>query len=127
MRKLMPDGLPRRAGAYRVGGCVRDLPLGREPAGCDVALLGPAPEHALQLAAAAGGRVAEIGKAGFRVWRVTARGRFVDVSPVAGQSIAADLRQRDFTINPLAVDTAAGALLDIAGGRRDLENGVIRW
>ncbi len=126
MQKLMPEWLPPRAGAYLVGGCVRDLLLGREPADYDIALLGPPAAYAEHLASVLGGRVVEIGKPGFRIWRVTARGRFVDVSPVAGQSISEDLRQRDFTINALAVDTAAGVLLDVTGGRRDLETGVIR-
>lgn len=126
MLKLLPDWLPSRSGAYLVGGCVRDLLLGREPADYDIAFLGPPAAYAMVVASAVDGRVVEIGKPAFRIWRVASRGRCVDVAPAAGQSISDDLRQRDFTVNALAVDVATGALVDVTGGRRDLDSGVIR-
>lgn len=124
--KLLPDWLPSRSGAYLVGGCVRDLLLGREPADYDIAFLGSPAAYAMDVASAVGGRVVEIGKPASRIWRVAARGRCVDVAPAAGQSISDDLRQRDFTVNALAVDVATETLIDVTGGRRDLDSGVIR-
>lgn len=124
--KEIPDWLPHRSGAYLVGGCVRDLLLGRDPADYDIAILGDPAAYAQDVASGLGGRVVEIGKPGFRVWRVAARGRLVDVAPAAGLSITDDLRQRDFTVNAMALDTASGTLLDVAGGRCDLDRGVVR-
>jgi hypothetical protein len=122
MLKVLPDWLPPRAGAYRVGGCVRDLLLGRAPADYDVAFLGPPAEYAMELASIVGGRVVEIGKPAFRIWRVAARSRFVDMAAVAGRSISDDLPQLDFTVKALAVDTPAGTFIDIAGGRQEHEH-----
>jgi tRNA nucleotidyltransferase/poly(A) polymerase len=126
MVKFLPDWLPPQSGAYLVGGCVRDLLLDREPTDYDIAFLGPPAAYAKRVASALGGRVVEIGKPAFRIWRVVARGRFVDVAPAAGRSIADDLRQRDFTVNAMAVDIATATLIDVAGSRRDLDRGVIR-
>jgi tRNA nucleotidyltransferase/poly(A) polymerase len=112
--------------AYLVGGCVRDLLLGRPPADYDVAVLGDPRAYAQKLTAAAGGRIVEIGKPAFRLWRVVAPGAIIDVSAAAGASIAEDLRHRDFTINALALDITTGAIIDVTGGRQDLNAGTIR-
>ncbi len=49
---------------------------------------------------------------------------------VYNSSITLDLRRRDFTINAMALQispaASAGALIDIFGGRHDLERGLIR-
>ena len=112
-------------GAYLVGGCVRDLLLGRPPADYDVAVLGDPRAYAQKLAAAAGGRIVEIGKPPFRLWRVVAPDAIIDLS-AAVASIAEDLRHRDFTINALAIDITTGAIIDVTGGRQDLTAGTIR-
>jgi tRNA nucleotidyltransferase/poly(A) polymerase len=124
--KYVPDWLPALDGAYLVGGCVRDLLLGRVPADYDVAVTGDPSISAQALAAAVGGRVIELGRAEFRLWRVAAAHRIIDLTPAAGGSIAADLRLRDFTVNALAIDTATGAIIDVGGGRGDLAAGIIR-
>jgi poly(A) polymerase len=124
--KYAPDWLPMVAGAYLVGGCVRDLLLGRTPADYDLAVTGDPSKSARELAAASGGRVIELGRPGFHLSRVAGGGRIIDVTPVAGGSIAEDLRRRDFTINSLAIDTATGEIIDITGGRNDLSAGIIR-
>jgi tRNA nucleotidyltransferase/poly(A) polymerase len=113
-------------GAYLVGGCVRDLLLGRLPADYDVVVLGDPSAYAQKLAAAAGGRIVEIGKPAFRLWRVVAPAAIIDVSAAAGASIAEDLRHRDFTINALALDITTGAIIDVTGGRQDINSGTIR-
>jgi tRNA nucleotidyltransferase/poly(A) polymerase len=126
MLTALPAYFPTCEGAYLVGGCVRDLLLGRPPADYDVAVLGAPRTYAQKLAAAAGGRIVEIGKPAFRLWRVVAPGRIIDVSAAAGASIAVDLRHRDFTINALALDITTGAIIDVTGGRQDLNAGTIR-
>jgi poly(A) polymerase len=125
MLTALADYFQACEGAYLVGGCVRDLLLGRPPADYDVAVLGDPSAYAQKLAAAAGGRIVEIGKPPFRLWRVVAPGAIIDVS-AAGASIAEDLRHRDFTINALAIDITTGAIIDVTGGRQDLTAGTIR-
>jgi len=126
LTNLLPNWLPAVAGAYLVGGCVRDLLIGRIPADYDIAFLGDAPAYARRLAAAGNGRVVEIGKPAFRVWRVVIGSDIIDVAPMAGGSLAEDLRGRDFTINALAIDAATGQIVDNTGGRADLADGIIR-
>jgi len=126
MRTALPAYFPTCEGAYLVGGCVRDLLLGRPPADYDVAVQGDPRAYAQKLAAAAGGRIVEIGKPAFRLWRVVAPGGIIDVSAAAGASIAVDLRHRDFTINALALDITTGAIIDVTGGRQDLAAETIR-
>ncbi|TFG42968.1 MAG: hypothetical protein E4H48_03355, partial [Syntrophobacterales bacterium] len=104
MLTALPAYFPTCEGAYLVGGCVRDLLLGRPPADYDVVVLGDPQAYAQTLAAAAGGRIVAIGKPAFRLWRVVAAGAIIDVTAAAGASIAKDLRHRDFTINALALD-----------------------
>lgn len=126
MLTALPAYFPVCEGAYLVGGCVRDLLLGRPPADYDVVILGDPRAYAQTLAAAAGGRIVAIGKPAFRLWRVVAPGGIIDVSAAAGASIAKDLHQRDFTINALALDITSGAIIDVTGGRQDLNAGTIR-
>ena len=122
----LPIDIPRRPDAFLVGGCVRDLLLGRAPADYDVAVGGSPAEYAAAVADGMGARVVEIGKPGFRVWRVAAGEQVVDVSPFQGPDIEADLRRRDFTINALAIATAGGEVVDPVGGRTDLSRRLIR-
>ncbi|MBN1812860.1 MAG: CCA tRNA nucleotidyltransferase, partial [Anaerolineae bacterium] len=53
----------------------------------------------------------------------------LDVASLRGDSLAADLRGRDFTINAMAIELSPGGqwkLHDILGGRQDLAAGVLR-
>src|SRR5215203_3052493 len=43
-----------------------------------------------------------------------------------GESLEEDLARRDFTINAIAADAKSGGIFDPFGGRKDLEDGVIR-
>jgi tRNA nucleotidyltransferase/poly(A) polymerase len=120
------DWLSGFAGAYLVGGCVRDLLLGRTPTDYDIVFLEDPDACARMLAAATGGRVVEIGKSAFRVWRVVTAKEVIDVAPAAGANLTEDLCQRDFTINALAIHAATGQVIDATGGRNDLSAGIIR-
>jgi tRNA nucleotidyltransferase/poly(A) polymerase len=126
LTNLLPNWLRATTGAYLVGGCVRDLLLGRTPTDYDIAFQGDTPAYARLLASAAGGRVVEIGKPAFRIWRVVIGAHIIDVAPLAGGRLDEDLRRRDFTINAMAIDTATGQVIDITGGRADLSAGSIR-
>jgi poly(A) polymerase len=124
--KPLPSFILPAAGAYLVGGCVRDLLLGRSPTDYDVAVEDSPAEYAATVAAVLRGRVVELGKPGARTWRVAATGRVVDVSAIQGAGIRDDLLRRDFSINAMGVGTVNGELLDVAGGREDLAHRTIR-
>ncbi len=125
MKPLPPFIIPS-AGAYLVGGCVRDLLLGRSPTDYDVAVENSPADYAAALATSIRGRVVALGKAGARTWRVAAGDLIVDVSPIQGACIRDDLLRRDFTINAMAVATVGGEVMDVAAGREDLAHRTIR-
>src|SRR5206468_2993155 len=64
----------------------------------------------------------------FGAWRVVARNRTwqVDITPLQGGSLEADLGARDLTVNAMAEPLAGGALVDPHGGARDLEERRLR-
>jgi poly(A) polymerase len=142
----------RRSGhqAYLVGGCVRDLLLGREPSDYDVAT-DARPDQVQELFpesitvgarfgvilvtekgvtvedvsedATPGGAQAEV--ATFRSDIGYSDGRHPDRVEYS-QSPKEDVRRRDFTINGLLLDPETGEVLDFVGGREDLRAGLVR-
>jgi len=132
--------------AYFVGGCVRDILLGREPADYDVAT------------DAKPDRVRELFSASFAVLEVGAKfGVMLVVDPEGSEQEAPltvevatfrsdvgysdgrhpdnvvfsktgqeDVKRRDFTINALLMDPETNEVLDFVGGREDLKAGIIR-
>jgi putative nucleotidyltransferase with HDIG domain len=128
----------RRAGhaAFMVGGCVRDLLMGRVPKDFDVATSAQ-PDELLRLFPGADSVGAHFGvvlvhEAGVQVEVATFRSdrEYEDGRrPVAvhfetdpGQ----DVLRRDFTINAMLLDPVSGEVLDYTGGRADLEAKLIR-
>jgi poly(A) polymerase len=122
--------------AYLVGGCVRDLLLGREPADYDVAT-DAVPERVQELfpgSVAVGARfgvilvvedAVQVEVATFRSDVGYSDGRHPD-HVVYSRSPEEDVRRRDFTINGLLMDPRTGEVLDFVGGRDDLRSGLIR-
>jgi len=122
--------------ALLVGGCVRDLLLGREPADYDVAtdatpveVAGLFPES---VAVGAQFGVILIPKNGLKVEVATFRsdmgysdGRHPD-RVVYSKTPQEDVQRRDFTINGLLMRHDNGEVLDFVGGQKDLSAGVIR-
>jgi putative nucleotidyltransferase with HDIG domain len=118
------------AGAEEVwiaGGAVRDAALGRDVADLDLVVAGDPGPVAKALGRELGEHAFEL-SAEFRTWRVvaTSRGWQVDVTPLRGDSIEADLAARDFTVGAVAVPLCGGAVLDPFDGLGDLERGVLR-
>jgi putative nucleotidyltransferase with HDIG domain len=114
--------------AWLVGGAVRDRLLGRQSADVDVVVDGD-PAQAARALARAGRRAACFALSeDFGSWRVVAReGDWqVDVEPLRGQSIEADLALRDFTVNAIAEPIAGGPPIDPLGGLADLRAGRLR-
>lgn len=129
--------------AYLVGGVVRDLCLGRQTGDLDVVVegdsLGLAREAVRQGMAARAQFHERFGTAtlwlegGLRVDLARCRSERY-AAPAALPEVAAaglrdDLARRDFTVNALAAElgpTRFGRVLDLFGGRRDLERRTIR-
>jgi len=128
----------RRGGrqALLVGGCVRDLLLGREPADYDVATDAP-PSEVLNLfpgslAVGAQFGVVLVQRDGAQVEVATFRsdigysdGRHPD-RVVYAQSAEEDVQRRDFTINGLLMHPESGEIFDYVGGRADLQAHILR-
>ena len=122
--------------ALLVGGCVRDLLLGREPADYDVAtdatpveVAGLFPES---VAVGAQFGVMLIPKDGLKVEVATFRsdvgysdGRHPD-RVVYSKTPQEDVERRDFTINGLLMRHDTGEVLDFVGGQKDLQAGLVR-
>jgi poly(A) polymerase len=111
--------------AWLVGGALRDRLLERPTSDYDVVVAGDQrmEDVARGLGRAAGGFAFALSE-DFGAWRVVAHDRSwqLDLSPLAGDSIEADLRRRDLTINAIAEPIGtAGALVDPFGGMQDLD------
>jgi poly(A) polymerase len=132
--------------AYLVGGCVRDLLLGREPADYDVTT-DAIPEEVMRIfpdTYAVGAQfgvvlvplprpkslvskdendVVEV--ATFRSDIGYSDGRHPDQVRFS-KDPREDVERRDFTINGLLLDPVTNEVLDFVGGREDLDAGIIR-
>ena len=136
--------------AFLVGGCVRDLLLGREPKDYDVAtdatprqvmaifpetyavgaqfgvVLVPAPDVEQQQAESEGASKSNaVEVATFRSDIGYSDGRHPDEVRFS-KDPQEDVQRRDFTINGMLLDPLNGEVLDFVGGRKDLKSGIIR-
>ena len=123
---------------YLVGGFIRDVLLGRTTKDVDL-VARRASDLAKSLASETGTRLALIDRKFGTIRLIPAPGSNdlsnfyqVDLSPLRGSSIAADLDQRDFTVNALAVELSAWQpdgtldLLDPLGGLSHLRAGRLQ-
>lgn len=121
--------------AVWAGGCVRDMLMGRPPADIDIAT-NALPDQVAALFPGA----REVGKS-FGVVLVERGGHWFEVAtfrrdlgytdgrrPVAVEFAdeMADVQRRDFTINGMLYDPVADRVVDLVGGRRDLEARLVR-
>lgn len=121
--------------AYPVGGCIRDLLLGRLPADWDVASSAP-PEvvtglfpHTAPTGLRHGTVTVLLEDAALEVTALRSESAYRDgrhpETVAFGVSLEEDLARRDFTINAMALDRN-GQVIDPFGGRNDLARGVVR-
>jgi tRNA nucleotidyltransferase/poly(A) polymerase len=107
---------------YVVGGAIRDLLLGRDPADADLACADP-----LAAARTIRNRVIRLGdQEQFSAYRVVDGEHMYDFAELVGGNIETDLARRDFTMNAMAVDLMHDTLLDPHHGQRDLGARVVR-
>jgi putative nucleotidyltransferase with HDIG domain len=113
--------------AWLVGGALRDRLLGRPTPDLDVVVDGDVRGAARRLGRGAGGASFELSDQ-FGAWRVVARDRAwqVDLTPLQGGSLEADLAARDLTVNAMAEPLSGGELVDPHGGARDLDERRLR-
>ncbi len=120
---------------YVVGGCVRDMVLGREPGDWDIttsakpeqvkALFGRTIDTGIQH----GTVTVMMGKEGYEITTYRTDGEYIDHRhPSEVQftpNLTEDLRRRDFTINAMAYNPKTG-IIDKFGGLADIEKKSIR-
>ncbi len=127
--RVAGEALAGNEATWIVGGAVRDALAGRAVTDLDLALAGDAGVAARRIADAAGGHAFEL-SAEFGTWRALARDRswHADVTPLRGDGIEADLAERDFTVNAIAVALAdpAGEPVDPHGGAADAGARLLR-
>ena len=118
----------RGSRCWVVGGAVRDELLGAPPStDLDLVIAGEVAPAARALARAAGATAFSLSDE-FGAWRVVARSRGwqADLNPLRGETLEADLRLRDFTINAIAAPLGGGELIDPLGGADDLASRRLR-
>ena len=119
---------------YLVGGYVRDRLLEAPARDLDVAVAGDAVALARRLADATGGAfyvLDEATEAARIVYRPRPDGFVVDVAAMRGPDIVADLRDRDLTINAMAIGidhclSPNPPIIDPCAGRQDLVEQTVR-
>jgi putative nucleotidyltransferase with HDIG domain len=113
--------------AWLVGGALRDRLLNRPTPDLDVVVEGDVRAAARLLGRGAGGASFELSDQ-FGAWRVVGRDRAwqVDITPLQGGSLEADLGARDLTVNAMAEPLPGGDLVDPHGGARDLRERRLR-
>lgn len=139
--KVVSDGL-RTAGyeAYLVGGCVRDLLLGRTPKDWD--LTTNAKPEQIQALFPESFYENDFGTVGVKTGSEDPALAIVEVTPYRtetsysdkrrpdavsfGDNLEDDLARRDFTINAIALDESKGHIVDPYKGQKDIENKVLR-
>lgn len=128
---LMAEGYE----AFAVGGCIRDSLLSRVPNDWDITTSAK-PEQvkaifrrSVDTGIKHGTVTVMLGKEGFEVTTYRIDGEYIDgrhpKQVIFTNALEEDLKRRDFTINAMAYNDRDG-LVDLFGGQKDLENGLIR-
>jgi tRNA nucleotidyltransferase (CCA-adding enzyme) len=125
--------------AMLVGGCVRDALMGIEPKDWDLEIYGIEPQKLREILDGFG-KVDAVGEA-FTVYKIGQdldialprrekkvsrghKGFVVEGDP--NMSFAEAAKRRDFTVNAIMQDALTGEIVDVCGGRADIENKILR-
>lgn len=121
--------------AYAVGGCIRDILLGREPLDWDIttsakpSFIKSCFKKTVDTGIKHGTVTVVAGGTGYEVTTYRIDGEYKDGrhpgSVEFTGNLHLDLARRDFTVNAMAYNKKNG-LIDIFGGFKDLKDGVIR-
>ncbi len=121
--------------AYAVGGCVRDVILGRKPNDWDITTSADPMEvkklfpRTIDTGIKHGTVTVMMGKDGFEVTTYRIDGEYEDARHPKEVTFCKDLHEdllrRDFTINAMAYNHKDG-LVDIFGGQQDIEKKMLR-
>ena len=117
---------------YLVGGCVRDLLLGRSPQDIDLAFSADVKKVSRRIANVFEGAVYSLDdeRQTMRVIvEIDGEKWKLDIALLRGGSLEGDLRTRDFTVNAMALEILSDKryeLIDLLNGQLDLKNKVIR-
>lgn len=122
--------------AYLVGGCVRDILMGREPKDYDVATAATPAQvvqmfpDSLTVGAQFGVVIVQRDEGNVEVATFRSDGRYADgrhpVRVEYAESAEEDVRRRDFTINGLLYDPLEDKVLDFVGGQADIRARKVR-
>lgn len=126
--------------SYLVGGCARDLIIGREPKDWDITT-NATPEQ-IQAVFPDSFYENDYGTVGVKTNSENSRLAIVEVTPYRiestysdkrrpdkvefGTSLLEDLARRDFTINSIALNDSIGHIIDPYDGQKDIKDKVVR-
>lgn len=121
--------------AYLVGGCVRDMLMGKAPNDYDITT-SARPDEVIALfkrTVSTGERFGTVtvlyGKGKAEVTTYRSEGDYSDSRRPDGVSFVSDLKEdlsrRDFTVNAMVMDMS-GNIVDLFGGREDIDSRILR-
>ncbi len=111
---------------YLVGGSVRDLLLGKDPLDYDILTFGNVWDKAVSLAACFGSKPFWMDEGRGIARTVSADGITLDVCAPKGETLDEDLKNRDITINAIALNLSKMEIIDPVNGTADLDRKIIR-
>lgn len=112
-----------------VGGCIRDIAIGRDPHDWDFAVSCPI-DSCVSVLSAAGVRIEPTGMGHGTVTAITDDGAY-EITEYRGcdgydVTLMEDLAHRDFTMNAIAYDISSGEIIDPSGGLHDIAMKTVR-